>query len=116
LISFLEENYEIQVQDEDIVPENFSSLNKISSFISERRKPLSRITVWHMIGLVAKARDWTSTPGEDGMQNMCSSTKANPYSTCGTPPGRRQGHVRGWTTCASTTSSTHLVGAFGQRG
>jgi type 1 fimbriae regulatory protein FimB len=24
-------------------------------FISERRKPLSRITVWHMIGLVAKA-------------------------------------------------------------
>ncbi len=39
LISFLEENYEIQVQDEDIVPENFSSLNKISSFISDRRKP-----------------------------------------------------------------------------
>ena len=24
-------------------------------FISERRKPLSRVTVWHMIGLVAKA-------------------------------------------------------------
>jgi acyl carrier protein len=39
LISFIEENYEIQVQDEDIVPENFSSLNKISSFIGERRKP-----------------------------------------------------------------------------
>jgi acyl carrier protein len=39
LISFIEENYEIQVQDEDIVPENFSSLNKISSFIAERRKP-----------------------------------------------------------------------------
>ena len=38
LISFIEENCEIQVQDEDIVPENFSSLNKISSFISERRK------------------------------------------------------------------------------
>jgi acyl carrier protein len=38
LISFLEENYEIQVQDEDIVPENFSSLAKISSFIAERRK------------------------------------------------------------------------------
>lgn len=38
LISFLEENYEIQVQDEDIVPENFSSLNKISNFIAERRK------------------------------------------------------------------------------
>jgi acyl carrier protein len=38
LISFLEENYEIQIQDEDIVPENFSSLNKISSFIGERCK------------------------------------------------------------------------------
>ena len=38
LISFLEENYEMQVQDEDIVPENFSSLNKILSFIAERRK------------------------------------------------------------------------------
>ena len=39
LISFIEENYEIRVQDEDIVPENFSSLNKISSFIAERHKP-----------------------------------------------------------------------------
>jgi len=38
LISFIEENCDIQVQDEDIVPENFSSLNKISSFIGERRK------------------------------------------------------------------------------
>jgi len=38
LISFLEENYEIRVQDEDIVPENFSSLAKISTFIAERRK------------------------------------------------------------------------------
>ena len=38
LISFIEENCDIQVQDEDIVPENFSSLNKISSFIAERRK------------------------------------------------------------------------------
>jgi acyl carrier protein len=39
LISFIEENYGIQVQDEDIVPENFSSLKKISSFIAERHKP-----------------------------------------------------------------------------
>jgi acyl carrier protein len=38
LISFIEENCEIPVQDEDIVPENFSSLNKISSFITERCK------------------------------------------------------------------------------
>jgi acyl carrier protein len=38
LISFIEENYSMQVQDEDIVPENFSSLSKISSFIAERNK------------------------------------------------------------------------------
>jgi acyl carrier protein len=37
LISFIEENYHLQVQDEDIVPENFSSLNRISSFIAERQ-------------------------------------------------------------------------------
>ena len=34
LISFLEENYNIQVQDEDIVPENFSSLHKIADFLA----------------------------------------------------------------------------------
>ena len=38
LISFLEENYNIQVQDEDIVPENFSSLTKIAGFLG-RHKP-----------------------------------------------------------------------------
>jgi acyl carrier protein len=38
LIAFIEENYDIRVQDEDIVPENFSSLNKISTFISERKE------------------------------------------------------------------------------
>jgi acyl carrier protein len=38
LISFLEENYNIQVQDEDIVPENFSSLNTIAGFLA-RHKP-----------------------------------------------------------------------------
>jgi acyl carrier protein len=37
LISFLEENYNIQVQDEDIVPENFSSLTKIASFLARHK-------------------------------------------------------------------------------
>ena len=31
-------------------------------FVSERRKPLSRITVWHMIGLVAKAAGLDLSP------------------------------------------------------
>ena len=34
LISFIEENYDIRVQDEDIMPEHFSSLKKIASFIA----------------------------------------------------------------------------------
>jgi acyl carrier protein len=38
LISFIEENYDIRVQDEDIVPEHFSSLKKIASFIAQRSK------------------------------------------------------------------------------
>jgi acyl carrier protein len=38
LISFIEEKYDIRVQDEDIVPEHFSSLNKIVSFIAQRRE------------------------------------------------------------------------------
>jgi len=38
LISFIEENYDIRVQDEDIVPEHFSSLKKIASFIAQRGK------------------------------------------------------------------------------
>lgn len=37
LISFIEENFQIEVQDEEIVPENFSSLTKIASFIAARR-------------------------------------------------------------------------------
>jgi acyl carrier protein len=38
LISFIEEQYDIRVQDEDIVPEHFSSLNTIANFIARRRK------------------------------------------------------------------------------
>lgn len=34
LISFIEEQYSVHVQDEDIVPENFSTLTKIGSFIA----------------------------------------------------------------------------------
>jgi acyl carrier protein len=37
LISFLEENYNVQVQDEDIVPENFSSLTKIAGFLGRHK-------------------------------------------------------------------------------
>jgi acyl carrier protein len=38
LISFIEEQYSVHVQDEDIVPENFSTLTKIGSFITAQGK------------------------------------------------------------------------------
>jgi acyl carrier protein len=38
LIGFIEEEYGIPVQDEDIVPEHFSSLTKIATFVTERLK------------------------------------------------------------------------------
>jgi acyl carrier protein len=38
LISFIEEQYSVHVQDEDIVPENFSTLTKIGSFIAAQGK------------------------------------------------------------------------------
>jgi acyl carrier protein len=36
LIGFLEEEYGIRVQDQEIVPEHFSSLRKITAFIAHR--------------------------------------------------------------------------------
>lgn len=37
LVSFLEEAFEIQVGDEEMVPENLDSLNSIERYISEKR-------------------------------------------------------------------------------
>ena len=36
LIGFIEEEYGIRVSDEEIVPEHFSSLRKITAFIAQR--------------------------------------------------------------------------------
>jgi acyl carrier protein len=36
LIGFIEDEYGIRVQDKDIVPQRFSSLNKITAFIAQR--------------------------------------------------------------------------------
>lgn len=38
LVTFLEESYGIQVIDEDIVPENFQSLNSMANFIEQKMK------------------------------------------------------------------------------
>jgi len=36
LVTFLEESYSIQVIDEDIVPENFQSLNSMVNFVEQK--------------------------------------------------------------------------------
>lgn len=36
LVSFIEETYEIQVEDTDLVPENFDSLTNIRTYIEAR--------------------------------------------------------------------------------
>ncbi len=36
LVSFIEETYEIQVDDTDLVPENFDSLSNIKKYIESR--------------------------------------------------------------------------------
>jgi acyl carrier protein len=37
LIGFLEENYRVKVNDEDLYPENFDSLNAIAAYIQRRQ-------------------------------------------------------------------------------
>lgn len=36
LVSFIEGKYEISVADEELIPDNFDSLNKLSTFISNK--------------------------------------------------------------------------------
>ncbi len=36
LIAFLEENFEISIDDEEMLPENFDSLNNISGYLSRK--------------------------------------------------------------------------------
>lgn len=36
LISFLEDTFQIQVEDEDLIPENFDSINKIKNYLQKK--------------------------------------------------------------------------------
>jgi len=36
LVSFIEETYDISVDDEDLIPDKFDSLNRLSSFIAQK--------------------------------------------------------------------------------
>jgi len=37
LVSYIEETYNITIEDEDLVPENFSSLNTLSAFLQKKQ-------------------------------------------------------------------------------
>jgi len=39
LVTFLEERYGFEAADEDMVPENFTTLGMIRDFVARRRKP-----------------------------------------------------------------------------
>lgn len=36
LVSFIEEKYSISIDDDELIPDNFDSLNKISTFVSKK--------------------------------------------------------------------------------
>jgi len=40
LVTFIETNYEIQVADEDLVPENFDSVSNLAAYILRHTTPL----------------------------------------------------------------------------
>ncbi|MGB9700951.1 MAG: acyl carrier protein [Thermodesulfobacteriota bacterium] len=40
LVAFIEEKYKITVEDEELIPENLDSINRIAEFISRKLKAL----------------------------------------------------------------------------
>ena len=36
LVNFMEETYEISIEDEELIPENFDSINKVVSFVERK--------------------------------------------------------------------------------
>jgi acyl carrier protein len=43
LVAFVEEKFQISVEDEELVPENFDSIRKIASFIQRKLKLLEKL-------------------------------------------------------------------------
>jgi acyl carrier protein len=37
LLTFIEERFNVQIPDEEVIPENFETLNKIASFIKKKQ-------------------------------------------------------------------------------
>jgi acyl carrier protein len=43
LVSFIEEKYGIFINDEELVPDNFDSIDKLSTFVSRKKGPAENI-------------------------------------------------------------------------
>jgi acyl carrier protein len=43
LVAFVEKEYGIKVAPQDLVPDNFDSVNKLSRFVSSRRAPAPKV-------------------------------------------------------------------------
>jgi acyl carrier protein len=39
LMSFLEETYDIKIEDEELVPENFDNVNRINNYLTQKLPP-----------------------------------------------------------------------------
>jgi len=42
LVDFIEENFKINIEDEELIPENLDSINKIIAYIKKKRKYVSK--------------------------------------------------------------------------
>ena len=40
VVSYLEQSFQIEVSDEDLVPDNFATIQSIASFVEQKRSPL----------------------------------------------------------------------------
>jgi acyl carrier protein len=45
LVTFIEENYKIRFEDDDLIPENLDSVNNIVNYITRKREPSESVAV-----------------------------------------------------------------------
>lgn len=46
LVSFIEREFVVQVSDEELVPENFQTINCLVAFLEKKRNPIERRVLW----------------------------------------------------------------------
>ena len=43
IVGFLEQEFSLQISDEDLTPENFASVNCLAAFVAQRIRPQARV-------------------------------------------------------------------------